>query len=108
MLKSIICQNVKKVFFSTLLTLNLKFLQSIKSVHDFRTKVNLNEISHNSAMGLVKKAIDNGVLLTEVSYFVLEKVFMYADNLSNMKCSQHSLNNVVPCCKGLYRHSWRS
>lgn len=31
-----------------------------------RTKVNLNEISHNSAMGLVRKAIDNGVLLTEV------------------------------------------
>ncbi|XBH90863.1 ribonuclease H2 subunit A-like isoform X1 [Triticum dicoccoides] len=31
-----------------------------------RTKVNLNEISHNSAIGLVRKAIDNGVLLTEV------------------------------------------
>lgn len=27
-----------------------------------------------TAMGVVKKALDNGVLLAEVSYFVLEKV----------------------------------
>jgi ribonuclease H2 subunit A len=32
----------------------------------FRSKVNLNEISHNSAMGLVKRALDMGVLLAEV------------------------------------------
>ncbi|KAG6491434.1 ribonuclease H2 subunit A-like [Zingiber officinale] len=31
-----------------------------------RTKINLNEISHNSAMGLVKRVLDMGVLLTEV------------------------------------------
>ncbi|KAJ6800864.1 putative ribonuclease H2 subunit A [Iris pallida] len=31
-----------------------------------KTKVNLNEISHNSAIGLVKKVLDLGVLLTEV------------------------------------------
>ncbi|TVU26875.1 hypothetical protein EJB05_29446 [Eragrostis curvula] len=31
-----------------------------------RSKVNLNEISHNSAMGLVKKLLDMGVLLAEV------------------------------------------
>lgn len=31
-----------------------------------RTKINLNEISHNSAMGLVKKVLDMGVLLAEV------------------------------------------
>ncbi|XP_052135496.1 ribonuclease H2 subunit A [Oryza glaberrima] len=31
-----------------------------------RSKVNLNEISHNSAMGLVKRALDMGVLLAEV------------------------------------------
>ncbi|XP_039798407.1 ribonuclease H2 subunit A-like isoform X3 [Panicum virgatum] len=31
-----------------------------------RSKVNLNEISHNSAMGLVRKVLDMGVLLAEV------------------------------------------
>ncbi|KAJ3671366.1 hypothetical protein LUZ60_007445 [Juncus effusus] len=31
-----------------------------------RTKINLNEISHNSAMDLIKKALDKGILLTEV------------------------------------------
>ncbi|KAJ8466258.1 hypothetical protein OPV22_028810 [Ensete ventricosum] len=31
-----------------------------------RTKINLNEISHNSAIGLVKRVLDMGVLLTEV------------------------------------------
>lgn len=31
-----------------------------------RIKINLNEISHNSAMGLVRRALDKGVLLTEV------------------------------------------
>ncbi|RWW37656.1 hypothetical protein BHE74_00057196, partial [Ensete ventricosum] len=30
------------------------------------TKINLNEISHNSAIGLVKRVLDMGVLLTEV------------------------------------------
>jgi ribonuclease H2 subunit A len=35
-----------------------------------RSKVNLNEISHNSAMGLVKKLLDMGVLLAEVRTFV--------------------------------------
>ncbi|KAG6484172.1 hypothetical protein ZIOFF_060967 [Zingiber officinale] len=30
------------------------------------TKINLNEISHNSTMGLVKRVLDVGVLLTEV------------------------------------------
>ena len=50
------------------------FFSRLKVFLIFRTKINLNEISHNSAMGLVRKAIDNGVLLTEVSYFVLEMV----------------------------------
>lgn len=31
-----------------------------------RVKINLNEISHNSAMGLVSRVLDMGVLLTEV------------------------------------------
>ncbi|XP_073003135.1 ribonuclease H2 subunit A isoform X1 [Typha latifolia] len=31
-----------------------------------RTKINLNEISHNSAMGLVSRVLDIGILLTEV------------------------------------------
>lgn len=31
-----------------------------------KTKINLNEISHNSAMGLVSRVLDMGVLLTEV------------------------------------------
>ncbi|KAF4517245.1 hypothetical protein B566_EDAN011629 [Ephemera danica] len=31
-----------------------------------RSKVSLNEISHNSAIGLIQQAIDNGVRLTEV------------------------------------------
>ena len=37
-------------------------------------------------MGLVKKALDMGVLLTEVRSFVPEKdkVFIYANNLSNI------------------------
>ena len=56
-----------------------------------------------TAMGVVKKALDNGVLLAEVSYFVLEKVLMYADNLSNRTCSHHRLNNGVPRFKGLCR-----
>ncbi|CAD6268407.1 unnamed protein product [Miscanthus lutarioriparius] len=33
--------------------------------HCFRSKVNLNEISHNSAMSLVRKVLDMGVLLAE-------------------------------------------
>ncbi|CAN6906204.1 unnamed protein product, partial [Brassica oleracea] len=37
----------------------LKCLQS-------SNKINLNEISYNSAMGLIKQVIDMGVLLTEV------------------------------------------
>uniref|UniRef100_A0A1J3CEH3 Ribonuclease n=1 Tax=Noccaea caerulescens TaxID=107243 RepID=A0A1J3CEH3_NOCCA len=31
-----------------------------------KNKINLNEISHNSAMGLIKRVLDMGVLLTEV------------------------------------------
>ncbi|KAF3573764.1 hypothetical protein F2Q69_00062648, partial [Brassica cretica] len=31
-----------------------------------KNKINLNEISYNSAMGLIKQVIDMGVLLTEV------------------------------------------
>uniref|UniRef100_A0A453K9M9 Ribonuclease n=2 Tax=Aegilops tauschii subsp. strangulata TaxID=200361 RepID=A0A453K9M9_AEGTS len=42
------------------------FFSRLKVFLIFRTKINLNEISHNSAMGLVRKAIDSGVLLTEV------------------------------------------
>lgn len=34
-----------------------------------RNKTNLNEISHNSAMGLIKRVLDMGVLLTEVISF---------------------------------------
>ncbi|PWZ44335.1 Ribonuclease H2 subunit A [Zea mays] len=37
----------------------------LKKSHCFRSKVNLNEISHNSAMGLVRKVLDMGVLLAE-------------------------------------------
>ena len=32
----------------------------------YRNKINLNEISHNSTMGLIKQVLDMGVLLTEV------------------------------------------
>ncbi|KAG6529748.1 hypothetical protein ZIOFF_011962 [Zingiber officinale] len=35
-----------------------------------RTKINLNDISHNSAMGLVKRLLDVGVLLTEVKHML--------------------------------------
>jgi hypothetical protein len=38
-------------------------------------------------MGLVKKALDMGVLLTEVRSFVLEMVFVFAAYLSNWKYS---------------------
>ncbi|KMZ57073.1 Ribonuclease H2 subunit A [Zostera marina] len=31
-----------------------------------KTKINLNEISHNSAMGLIRRVLDLGVILTEV------------------------------------------
>lgn len=44
----------------------------ISNLFGFRSKVNLNEISHNSAMGLVRKVLDMGVLLAEVRAFVLE------------------------------------
>lgn len=46
-----------------------------------RNKVNLNEISHNSAIGLVKKTLDLGVLLTEVrlSYFEFNRLASIQD-----------------------------
>jgi ribonuclease H2 subunit A len=39
-----------------------------------KNKTNLNEISHNSAMGLIKRVLDMGVLLTEVISFRLKRV----------------------------------
>lgn len=35
-----------------------------------RNKINLNEISHDSAMGLVRRALNMGILLTEVKNFL--------------------------------------
>lgn len=35
-----------------------------------RNKINLNEISHDSAIGLVIRVLGMGVLLTEVSVFI--------------------------------------
>lgn len=38
---------------------------------DDREKINLNEISHNSAIGLVRRVLNMGVLLTEVKYLYI-------------------------------------
>ncbi|KAH0865685.1 hypothetical protein HID58_082896, partial [Brassica napus] len=42
------------------------FCMSILFLCESLNKINLNEISYNSAMGLIKQVIDMGVLLTEV------------------------------------------
>ncbi|THU44029.1 hypothetical protein C4D60_Mb02t03060 [Musa balbisiana] len=53
----------------TLTTLNFAepiWVLPVKLLKFDVTKINLNEISHNSAIGLVKRVLDMGVLLTEV------------------------------------------
>lgn len=35
-----------------------------------RNKINLNEISHDSAIGLITRVLNIGVLLTEVKFFM--------------------------------------
>jgi hypothetical protein len=65
--KGAICQNVEKVCLSFgPKDLKIWPYSLIVGLVRFRSKVNLNEISHNSAMGLVKKLLDMGVLLAEV------------------------------------------
>lgn len=54
-----------------------------------KTKVNLNEISHNSAIGLVKRVIDIGVLLTEV----------YVDTVGDPEKYQTKLTDIFPGVK---------
>lgn len=54
-----------------------------------KVKVNLNEISHNSAIGLVKRVIDMGVLLTEV----------YVDTVGDPEKYQDKLSKIFPGVK---------
>lgn len=49
-----------------IITLGFLFLKFL-SLFVNRVKINLNEISHDSAMGLVIKVLGMGVLLTEVN-----------------------------------------
>ncbi|KAJ4795621.1 Ribonuclease [Rhynchospora pubera] len=47
-----------------------------------REKINLNEISHNSAMGLVRRVLDLGVFLTEVYVDTVGDADKYREKLS--------------------------
>ncbi|EPS57935.1 ribonuclease [Genlisea aurea] len=49
-----------------------------------KTKINLNEISHDSAIGLIKKVLRNGVLLTEVYLDTVGDADKYRAKLSGM------------------------
>lgn len=52
------------MFFFSLKIVVISFIDLVCFI--YRNKINLNEISHNSAMGLIKQVLDMGVLLTEV------------------------------------------
>lgn len=52
------------MFFFSLKIVVISFIDLVCFI--YRNKINLNEISHNSAMGLIKQVLDIGVLLTEV------------------------------------------
>ncbi|XP_020248137.1 ribonuclease H2 subunit A [Asparagus officinalis] len=54
-----------------------------------KLKVNLNEISHNSAIGLVRRVINMGVLLTEV----------YVDTVGDAEKYQIKLSEIFPGVK---------
>ncbi|XP_009599241.1 ribonuclease H2 subunit A [Nicotiana tomentosiformis] len=54
-----------------------------------KTKINLNVISHNSAIGLVRKALDLGVLLTEV----------YVDTVGDPEKYRVKLSEIFPTIK---------
>ncbi|KAJ8551533.1 hypothetical protein K7X08_021548 [Anisodus acutangulus] len=54
-----------------------------------KNKVNLNEISHNSAIGLVRKTLDLGVLLTEV----------YVDTVGDPEKYRVKLSEIFPAIK---------
>ncbi|KAI8006290.1 Ribonuclease H2 subunit A [Camellia lanceoleosa] len=54
-----------------------------------KNKINLNEISHNSAMGLVSRVLNMGVLLTEV----------YVDTVGDPEKYRISLSERFPSIK---------
>ncbi|CAN4126408.1 unnamed protein product [Withania somnifera] len=54
-----------------------------------KNKINLNEISHNSAIGLVRKTLDLGVLLTEV----------YVDTVGDPEKYRVKLSEIFPAIK---------
>lgn len=80
-----------------------------------RTKVNLNEISHNSAIGLVRTVIDMGVLLTEVKLYLSEFGLLllsslalkftlllgkvYVDTVGDAQKYQNKLSEIFPAVK---------
>ncbi|KMZ70650.1 hypothetical protein ZOSMA_197G00230 [Zostera marina] len=47
-----------------------------------KTKMNLNEISHNSAMGLIRRVLDLGVILTKVYLDTVENADKYRVKIS--------------------------
>ncbi|KAL1827970.1 hypothetical protein DCAR_0207168 [Daucus carota subsp. sativus] len=54
-----------------------------------KNKINLNEISHNSAIGLVRRALNTGVLLTEV----------YVDTVGDPEKYRTKLSDIFPSIK---------
>ncbi|KAF5948115.1 hypothetical protein HYC85_014072 [Camellia sinensis] len=65
-----------------------------------KNKINLNEISHNSAMGLVSRVLNMGVLLTEVmGNLCLEVLQVYVDTVGDPEKYRIRLSERFPSIK---------